>query len=337
LLIIPWLLRHLLRDILVYSHHVIMGYNPFLPIAGARVNVLCIPAGPITPDRFQKFVKALQNAARIERKIVDSTPSSGLIFFDVSANQDKWRPRLFPFEPNSSCQILLGLVDGARLLAASAARSPETETPENDILETVESIKAQFEEQHLSEPGLAVRRLIYCGTKINAPLGGDVLSLPDVDGDEAAREVMITISRLLLEGLTGIVNDLKDQPISMVPGATGSQNSRRTATTPVPASGSSTPVSTKPSSPMPGANGAEQQVCVRPHKMSPEVTSSLERYLSRTIQHYSGHVPCAMRILDRCNGLPRRRSFNCAKRTRPSMACKSPRVPFELHGPFVLV
>ncbi|KIW70877.1 hypothetical protein PV04_03112 [Phialophora macrospora] len=236
-----------------------MGYNPFLPIAGVRVNVLCIPAGPITPDRFQKFVKALQNAARIERQIVDSTPSSGLIFFDISANQEKWRPRLFPFEPNSSCQILLGLVDGARLLAASVTGSSESETPENDILESIESIKARFEEQQPSEPGLAVCRLIYCGTKTNAPLGSDVLSLPDVDGDEAAREVMITISRLLLEGLTGIVNDMKDQPISMVPGATGSQASRRTATTPIPASGSSTPVSTKPSSPMPGANGAEQQ------------------------------------------------------------------------------
>ncbi|EXJ62506.1 hypothetical protein A1O7_02944 [Cladophialophora yegresii CBS 114405] len=236
-----------------------MGYNPFLPIAGARVNVLCIPAGPITPDRFQKFVKALHNAASVERRLVDATPSSGLIFYDVSASQDKWRPHLFPFETNSRPQVVLGLVDGTRLLAASASGSPETEIPRNDILETVESIKTQFEEQQPFEPGLVVRRLIYCGTGVNAPFGGDGLSLPDVEGDEAARQVMVTISRLLLEGLTRIVTDMKDQPISMVPGARDSQVPRRTGTTPVPASGSSTPVSTKPSSPMPATNGAEQQ------------------------------------------------------------------------------
>ncbi|ETI23649.1 hypothetical protein G647_05451 [Cladophialophora carrionii CBS 160.54] len=236
-----------------------MGYNPFLPIAGAKVNVLCIPAGPITPARFQKFVKALQNAASIERKLVDSTPSSGLIFYDVSASQDKWRPHLFPFETNSRYQVVLGLVDGTRLLAASASGSREDEIPKHDIPETVESIKIRFEEQQPFEPGLAVRRLIYCGGKVNAPLGRDVLSMPDVDGDGAARQVMVTISRLLLEGLTVMVNDMKDQPISMVPGVNSSQAPRRTGTTPVPASGSSTPVSTKPSSPMPGANGAEQQ------------------------------------------------------------------------------
>ena len=87
--------------------------------------------------------------------------------------------------------------------------------------------------------------------------------MPEIDNEAAAREVMISLSRQLLEGLTTVVNDLKDQPISMVPGA-GSQTPRRTGTTPTPASGSSTPVSTKPSSPMPISNGAEQQVCVKP-------------------------------------------------------------------------
>src|ERR1700753_2657955 len=102
-----------------------MGFNPFLPIAGAKVHVLCIPAGPITPERFQQFIKALQNAARVERKAVDSTPASGYIFYDVSANQDKWRPHLFPFETNSRCQVLLGLVDGERLVRGSAELSAD--------------------------------------------------------------------------------------------------------------------------------------------------------------------------------------------------------------------
>lgn len=50
-----------------------MGYNPFDPIAGAKVNVLCVPAGQITPDRFQRFVKTLQSSAIVQ--VEDIEPS----------------------------------------------------------------------------------------------------------------------------------------------------------------------------------------------------------------------------------------------------------------------
>jgi hypothetical protein len=242
-----------------------MGYNPFLPTAGARVNILCIPAGPITPDRFQKFIKALQNAAKVERKAVDSTPASGSIIYDISATQDKWRPHLFPFETNSRCQVLLGLVDGERLVDARASSSGEDKGGALQVSDTIESIKTRFEEQQLVEPGLAVRRLVYCGTELEARLSHDLLCLPDTDDAAAAHEVMIALSRQLIERLTTVVNDLKDQPISMVPGV-ASQTPQRTGTTPVPASGTSTPVSTKTSSPMPMANGGEQQVCLHLEK-----------------------------------------------------------------------
>ncbi|KAJ9603392.1 hypothetical protein H2200_012170 [Cladophialophora chaetospira] len=236
-----------------------MGYNPFLPIAGAKVNVLCIPAGPITPDRFQKFIKALQSAARVERKAVDSTPSSGCIFFDISATQDKWRPHLFPFETNSRCQVLLGIIDGERIGKTPVTDSNGSDAPQNDVVpDTVEAIKAAFEEQRLAEPGLAVRRLIYCASSSSTSLGPDLISMPNADGSDDAREVMTTISRLLVESLTAVVSELKDQPISMVPGSSA-QPVRRTGTTPVPSSGSSTPVSTKPTSPMPNSNGTNTQ------------------------------------------------------------------------------
>lgn len=241
-----------------------MGYNPFLPLAGARVNVLCIPAGSITPDRFQKFIKALQDAARIERKAVDSTPSSGYIFYDISANQDKWRAHLFPFETNSRCQVLLGIIDGERFVNASVAGTEESDVPQQENPGLIESIRARFEDQRPSEPGLAVRQLVCCGLTSGAPPGHDVLNMSEADGEDAARGVMITISRLLVESLTGIVTSLKGQPISMVPGSTA-QAPSRTGTTPIPPSGSSTPVSTKPSSPMPTSNGVEQQVCVCHH------------------------------------------------------------------------
>lgn len=233
-----------------------MGYNPFLPTAGARINVLCVPAGPITPDRFQKFVKALQRAARVERKAVDSAPSTGYIFYDISASQDKWRPHLFPFETNSRCQVLLGLVDCERL-----GNDPTAPSEGSDVSKSVESIRVRFEEQHPPEPGLTVRRLVHCGTRSGSASGTDVLSLPDNE-DNTGHEVMVAVSLLLLEGLTGIINDLKDQPISMVPGS-GAQTPRRTATTPNPASGASTPVSAKPPSPLPNSSGTGPQVCVQ--------------------------------------------------------------------------
>jgi hypothetical protein len=239
--------------------HVIMGYNAFQPIAGARVNVLCIPAGPITPERFQKFVKALKNAARIERKAVDATPSSGYIFYDISVTQDRERSHLFPFQTNSRCQVLLGLIDGKRLDEASGHAPSVHDAPSSEPRTLVEDIRARFQEQLNSEPGLTVRRLVCCGKGLNSDPDGDVLSLPDQDGVEAAQELMISISRQLLEGLTNIVNELKDKPISMVPGV-GTLTVGRGGTTPTPASRSSTPVTSKPSSPMPNANGLEQQV-----------------------------------------------------------------------------
>ena len=241
-----------------------MGYSSFSPIAGAKVNVLCIPAGPITPDRFQKFIKALQNAAKVERKVVDSTPASGSMLYDISANQDKWRPQLFPFETNSRCQVLLGLIDGERLLNTSS-KSADAEEGQRNVSDAIESIKARFQEQRPGESGLAVRRLIICGTQSDVTFGNDVLSIPDTDGDVAVREVMIALSRQLLENLTAIVNDLKDQPISMVPGAV-SQTPQRVGTSPVPPNGTSTPVSTKPSTPIPVPNGPESQVCAHSHE-----------------------------------------------------------------------
>lgn len=53
-----------------------MGYHPYLPIASARVNVLCVPAGPITSDRFQKFVKLLQKSPIVRLKVVESAQAS---------------------------------------------------------------------------------------------------------------------------------------------------------------------------------------------------------------------------------------------------------------------
>ncbi|OQV04096.1 hypothetical protein CLAIMM_09039 [Cladophialophora immunda] len=229
-----------------------MGYHPFLPTAVARVNVLCVPAGPITPDRFQEFLKSLQNAAIVQRKVVDSSPSSegnGCIFYDISANQQRGRPHLFPFETNTRCQVLLGLIDGDRVANGVAS---------DEVSATLDSIRTRFEEQLPSSPGLVVRRLIYCGPEPSSPVGHGILSMPTADVENAARTIMTTISRQLLDGIDLILSDFEDQPISMVPGAS-SQTPRRGGTTPIPGERNSTPVSAKSPSPMPASNGSEQQ------------------------------------------------------------------------------
>ncbi|KIW97369.1 uncharacterized protein Z519_02761 [Cladophialophora bantiana CBS 173.52] len=243
-----------------------MGYNPFLPTALARVNVLCVPAGPITPDRFQKFIKYLQNAATAERGVVESSSSSqetsqagnGCILYDISANQDTRRPHLFPFETNTRCQVLLGLIDGERVANVPADASETKGVARDNVSATLDSIRVGFSERLTSKPGLVVRCLVYCGTEAISPLGDDVLSMPDSDAENTARAILANLSRRLLEGVRLILNDLKDQPISMVPGAS-SQTPGRTGTTPVQAERSSTPVPTRFPSPMLTSNGSEQQ------------------------------------------------------------------------------
>ncbi|OAL22468.1 hypothetical protein AYO22_07026 [Fonsecaea multimorphosa] len=245
-----------------------MGYHPFLPTAVARVNVLCVPAGPVTPDRFQEFIKSLQNAATVQRGVLGSSPSpeavdtsragNGCIFYDISANQEIGRPHLFPFETNTRCQVLLGLIDGERVANVSVASPEANGQAQGDISTTLDSIRARFEEQLPSSPGLVVRRLIYCGAEPSKPLGDDILSMPKADIDNAARAIVTIISGQLQDGIEHIVNDFKDQPISMVPGA-NSQTPRRTGTSPVPTDRNSTPVSTRSPSLVPASNGSEQQ------------------------------------------------------------------------------
>lgn len=61
------------HTLLPRCHHVIMGYNPFLPTAGARINTLCVPAGHVHPDRFQEFIKILRSASTVKLRVTDTS------------------------------------------------------------------------------------------------------------------------------------------------------------------------------------------------------------------------------------------------------------------------
>ncbi|KAJ9495758.1 hypothetical protein H2202_008801 [Exophiala xenobiotica] len=236
-----------------------MGYNPFDPIAGAKVNVLCVPAGPITPDRFQGLVKLVQRSTVVKFEHVEPSESAqvrtdGRIFYDVSAYQDARRPLLYPFEINSQCQVLIGLVDGERIASA-----PQTDSgsgsAQQGIATAVQSIKDAFMQQAVSVPGLLVRQLVWCGKQVPALMDSGILVMPDDDSEDVAISVMLNLSRRFLGRVTEAIDELRDQPISMVPGMApgggGSSLSPRGGRTPNPPDESITPPSTRSQFPTP--------------------------------------------------------------------------------------
>ncbi|KIW20678.1 hypothetical protein PV08_01255 [Exophiala spinifera] len=248
-----------------------MGYNPFDPIAGAKVNVLCVPAGQITPDRFQRFVKTLQKSAIIPLEDVEPSATGkgtgdqqliereacsnygsperqdGQIFYDISTYQDARRPDFFPFDTNSRSQILLGLIDGHRVEGLSQSASLDQAAP-HGISAAHQSIKDAFLHQSPSIPGLLVRQLIWFGSQPPTDLGQDPLFVPDEDNRNAAHDVMVSLSRMFMSRTTDTIDELKNQPISMVPGMVPGVNSSlplRGGRTPNLEDGNSNPTSTR--------------------------------------------------------------------------------------------
>lgn len=255
-----------------------MGYNPFEPTAGARVNVLCVPASHVTPERFQGFIKLLQHAAIARLRTSESAqavegshipnqchvpgltsldgarvrPQDSCIFYDISASQDNGRPHLFPFETNSRCQILLCLIDGESIERDRQADADGT----SDVLQ---SIRTSFSQQFSSLPGLLVRQLIWCGKTLPSSLDPDVLFLSDSGGGNAAENVMATLSTKFTDGAVFAIQDFKDKPVSMVPGG-GSPVNHRSGNTPNPANGTLPQSPEQSPSPIPGLRETETQV-----------------------------------------------------------------------------
>ncbi|KIV77034.1 hypothetical protein PV11_08872 [Exophiala sideris] len=254
-----------------------MGYDPFDPTAGAKVNVLCVPAGPVTPERFQKFLKSLQDAAIVKLKLVEPSQSTedesndagredGCIIYDISAGQDLRRPSIFPFETNSRCQILLGLVDGERVEHALEPGSNADGAALDGSISRLQSIEEDFLQQTASNPGLLVRQLISCGQELPSmpeSQNHDILFLPDNDREGAAGDLMVKLSKRLTTAVSRAVEDLQDQPISMVPGGK-SDPLPRGRDTPNLGQGTSTPVSAQSSasSSTPKENGVRSDTSI---------------------------------------------------------------------------
>lgn len=110
-----------------------MGHDPFTPLAPARVNVLCVPATPITPHRFNTIVQHLHLTSSVIQRTDDAKSQNALstpTFDQILGTPDKsaeWLLLSFGtdepaggeieqttfWEPNWKGQVVLGFVDDA--------------------------------------------------------------------------------------------------------------------------------------------------------------------------------------------------------------------------------
>ncbi|KAK5941701.1 hypothetical protein PMZ80_005651 [Knufia obscura] len=105
-----------------------MGYDPFSPLAPALINVLCLPAGRVTPRTFDSYLTWLQTSVGIvaqplskeqksqsDHKGTESSHDSALLFRFSSHSNASFVQRTAFFEPNRQPQIVVGIIDGSSL------------------------------------------------------------------------------------------------------------------------------------------------------------------------------------------------------------------------------
>ncbi|RVX71052.1 hypothetical protein B0A52_03417 [Exophiala mesophila] len=224
-----------------------MGYNPFLPTADLRINVLCIPAGPVTPDRFQEFIKLLQSVAVVQpTDLVPGNSVEAPIFLDITATQDGRRADMFPLEPNGRPQILLGLIDHQRLGSSDAG-----DVARNDVAPpSIESVQSQFKDLQIQSAAQLVSQLVLCHNGHPVQPDSGVLLLDVDNGKDSALKVVNEIIHRWNDAVSAFIDDYRDKPVSMVP-IGSSQAFPRVSRTPVPNDGAPTPLSSKAPSPLP--------------------------------------------------------------------------------------
>jgi hypothetical protein len=97
-----------------------MGYDPFWPISLATVNVLVVPANPISPTQFEECIQALRRVSSVDSRDVDlsdinsdllfpTKSQKGTILLNYSTNHQHSSIQRFPLELNAEPQIVLGI------------------------------------------------------------------------------------------------------------------------------------------------------------------------------------------------------------------------------------
>lgn len=187
-----------------------------------------------------------------------SRSENGSVLYNISATEGLPRPNASPFELNGHCQVLLGLVDGTRLMSAP----PESEVAERGEPSNLGPIERQFHARFADSPGLVVRKIVILDASLDPPADG-TLFVSDVRDADAVRTALIEVSALLLYGLTKLANEWKDRAIATLLSSTSlfgsspiregiddaphsSLQSSDGATTPASSSSTPAPSSTEP-------------------------------------------------------------------------------------------
>ncbi|RMZ89130.1 hypothetical protein DV736_g3644, partial [Chaetothyriales sp. CBS 134916] len=101
-----------------------MGYDPFWPICLATVNVLVVPAGPISSKRFDDLFQILSKVKSIALSDINLDGIKNEVFFSAetqrsslllnsSKSPHQSSVQRFPFEINADAQIVLGIYDAS--------------------------------------------------------------------------------------------------------------------------------------------------------------------------------------------------------------------------------
>ena len=149
-----------------------MGFDPFDPLAAARINVEVVPAGRLESSSFKQILHKLQTFQYFTVGQSDSQPEDGaaqrLLFNFASDRSSSSQIEAFPYEANRAPQILLAVADCREYTGFDAPDSQD-----------LPNLEHQFEVKRKEFTSTLVQVLVVCHCKNVSLNQGDVLLIKD--------------------------------------------------------------------------------------------------------------------------------------------------------------
>lgn len=217
--------------------------DPLSPIAPARVQVLLLPIGRVTRERFLAFVKRLQPENIVELGDIspDRRPNrnmfsplafpTGRIVYDLRTTLPPEPHRaLSPFETFREPLAIIGLADADELGHISYEHKPGHQSNRDSLTPEERDLRRLYQElEHLRDdyPKALVHQLLlfdFAQEKSNCKLAEGLVPIPSPSASRTTtiKTVMCDISSLLLAELTTLAKSL--QGMSMIESPAQLQN-----------------------------------------------------------------------------------------------------------------